>query len=600
MVRWAVIVFAIALVGTTASVSLGAELLCTASSWETYVGSPVQIQVIIKDVRVYEPPTFPDITGAQVRELRPDGEEYPKVTLPVDGKDRTVTYTYLVVPHQAGSLMIPPIQVTADGELFSTSPMRIVVKKSEAGDLLYVKLLADRQYVYVGQPIDATLEIWLKPYSNRDVRMDAEDMWRYTIDEDAGRWGPFRENLQSIPRDIRYRTELRPDANGVRQRYFVYSMSRKVWPQRPGTLDAESVKVVVNYPLKMRRRQSTMLGRPYEIVESRPISAEIEDPKIVVKGPPTDGRPDTFRGAVGEYTMTITATPMEVSVGDPITLFLRISGTGRMDLLQPPLLAEQESLTVDFRVPHEDLAGTVQGTVKEFRQTIRAKHDHVDQIPAIRFSYFEPQTERYVTLKSDPIPLTVKESTRLAVSQLVDAASHAGTRTELTAAESGVLANYEELEALLSQQSLSFGAGVWGYAASGPLLFLACWLVRGRRNRIANGTGLKRRRTARAVATAAIRRAAADADGPTAASRTAQAVTGYVADRFNLPPGNVTRGDVIRQLRLHDLPEEMIRNVDSLLVECEATQYGAVAEASVEDLIGRARDCLWELQRRKL
>lgn len=90
-----------------------------------------------------------------------------------------------------------------------------------------------------------------------------------------------------------------------------------------------------------------------------------------MKAPPKEGQPDTFHGAVGKYTMTVTATPQEVSVGDPISLNLTIRGTGRMDSLQAPRLASQESLTANFRVPGEELAGTVSGMVKEFSQTIR-------------------------------------------------------------------------------------------------------------------------------------------------------------------------------------------------------------------------------------
>jgi len=593
-------VLTLALVGAVADVSFGAELLCTVSSWETYVGAPVWVQVIIKDVQVYEPPAFPDITGADVRELRPEGQEYPSVTRPARGGGLTVTYTYVVTPHQVGTLTIPPIRLTADGEVFSTSPMQIVAKESQAGDLLYLELLGERETVYLGEPIDATLEIWLKPYRSTNVRMDVEDMWRYTIDEDASTWGPFRENLQSQPRNITYRTRTRPDADGDPQSYFVYSLSHQVWPERPGMFDADGVRVVVNYPLKTLRKRSTVLGRPYEVVESRPISAEVEDPKIVVKAPPRQGMPDTFRGAVGECAITASASPTEVSVGDPIILTLAIRGTGRMGSLRAPLLANQASLAAGFRVPEEELAGTVIGMVKEFRQTIRAKNDGVTSIPPIWFSYFDPRQERYVTLKTDPIPLKVKESTRLAISQAVAGGGHGGERTELTAVKTGLLANYDDLQALLAQQSLSFGWGTWGLAASGPLLCLACLWTRRHRDRVAGDTGLERRRSAQKTALAAIRRAVTGADKAAAASCAAGAVVRYVADRCNLSAGNVTREDVLRQLRMRNLPEATINRVDELLTECEGTQYGAAEHASTKRCIERARDCLSELERRKL
>ena len=81
---------------------------------------------------------------------------------------------------------------------------------------------------------------------------------------------------------------------------------------------------------------------------------------------------------------------------------------------------------------------------------------------------------------------------------------------------------------------------------------------------------------------------------------TAVALTGYVADRCNLPSGGITRKDVLRQLNLRNIREETVNRVDRLLAEFEAAQYGVVEHASVNELINRARVCVNELERQKL
>ena len=579
--------------------SFGAEVLFTVSSQEPYVGVPVQIQIIIKDATEHEAPEFPEIEDAEVR---PPGRAEPdQGRVPQGGRrERLITYTYTVIPLRAGTLTIPPIRVIADGESFSSAPIRIVAKKSEAGDLLYVRLVSQRQSVYVGEPIDVTLEIWLKPYEAKNVQIaDAEDLWLHAVDEQASTWGPFAENLEGGTRNITFPTETRPDAYGGSQRYFVYSLNRRVWPHRPGLLGADEVKVAVDYPLRVRHRRVTRVGCPHDVVESRPISAVVEDSRIVVKALPADDRPESFRGAVGKYTIMVAATPTEVSVGDPITLTLTIRGTGRMDLLQAPLLAEQETLTADFRVPDEELPGAVSGMVKSFTQTIRTKHDGVDRVPPIEFSYFDAHLEQYVTLNSDPIPLQVRESTQLPVSGLAGSRDSVGERPPLMLVESGLLANYGDVEALLRQHSMSLGWGTWGFAVSGPLLCLACWLIRWHRDRLAGDAGFRRRRSARKTALAAIRRATTDPGESPSASPIAAAVTGYLADRCNLPLGSVTRTDVISELRLRDLPEALINEVDALLAECETAQYGASRDAVGGDLAELARSCVNSLERRE-
>ena len=219
--------------------------------------------------------------------------------------------------------------MVADGEQFSTSPARILAKESLKGDLLYVRLAGDPESAYVGEPVDATLEIWLKPFRTTSIRMGPTDMWLCAVDEQASTWSPIIDSLEGRFPHMHHRTETRMDANGRAQEYFVYSLTRKLWPERPGIFKADGVNVVVNYPLKVRSNSRRSFSEPYQVLEARPISAAVGESNIVMKAVPKEGRPESYRGAVGEYTIATTATPTRVSVGDPITLTLAISGTGR-------------------------------------------------------------------------------------------------------------------------------------------------------------------------------------------------------------------------------------------------------------------------------
>jgi hypothetical protein len=566
----------------------GAEVSFTISSRETYVGAPVRVQVIIKRAQDHQPPEFPEIEGAEVRRMRSDDRGYARITRPSRESRLAVIYTYAVIPRRSGTLTIPPIRVVADGVSFSTVPMQIVAKESETGDLLFLRLVGERKSAYVGEPIDVTLEIWLKPYRTKTVRMDAEDMWLHAI-----------ENLRAPVPSITYPVEMTPDPAGTGQQYYVYRLSRRVWPERAGVFDAGGVTVVVDYPLRARQNHIARAGDPHEVLESRPIAAAIEDSSIVIKAPPPGGRPSSFRGAVGTYTMSVSAAPTEVSVGDPITLTMTIRGTGRMDWLQAPVLASQEPLVADFQVPSEAAAGVVDGMAKEFTQVIRARRDNVTEIPPIEFSYFDPQDERYVTLKSAPILLGVKPSPALAVSRTAEDIARDGTRTELTPVESGLLANYDDVDSLLRHQSLSFGWGTWTFIVCGPLLFLTSFMVRRHRDRVAGDTGVRRRRSARKRAMLMIRHARATADNEVATSCIAAALSRYVADRCNLPSGSTTRNEIIDHLHLHNVPQALTNAVDELLAECEEAQYAGAQDARTNLLAQRARRCLNDLEKQR-
>src|SRR3972149_5565899 len=105
--------------------------------------------------------------------------------------------------------------------------------------------------------------------------------------------------------------------------------------------------------------------------------------------------------------------------GDPINLLIGIVGTGPMELVQAPPLAELPELTADFKVPNEPLAGFVEGERKVFSTTIRPRKAGVSQIPAIPFSYFDPQAEKFVTVRSQPISVHVEPADTLALDAVI-------------------------------------------------------------------------------------------------------------------------------------------------------------------------------------
>jgi len=563
---------------------------------ETYVGLPVQIQVAVKNAQDHKPPEPPEIDGADVRIGNPSQSTFTSI---VNGRvERTIstTYTIAVIPRRAGILHIPAIRVEADGEIRESSPTTIRVRESSNDGLLYVEIVSERDSVYVGEPIDVTLEIWLKPFDDGRVTLDQQEMWR-CVDGRNSAFGPFAEVIDSG--QVRVRSDARRDDRGALQSYYVYLLNHKLWPERPGVFDASGVNIVANYPLELRRNRFSIFAPENQVISSRPVTAGVGEVAISVNSPPTQGRPPNYRGAVGQYTMDVSAAPAEVAVGDPITLNIAIRGTGRLDLLQPPPLTDQSALTTDFRVPDEPLAGELAGTVKKFSQSIRAKSESVTRIPPIAFAYFDPETETYRTIESDPIPITVRESDRMAVQHITESGPRTAARTDLTLLDQGMWANYEDLPELLVQQTVRPDRRVWTFATAAPLLYLAVFFIARHQQRLRGDTAFARRRTARRTAIGRIDRAARSHDLDPAAGVTA-ALTGYVADRCNLPAGAVTRTDAVTQLQRRAVTDDLVREIDDVLAQCESARYAGGAEGSSNDIVSRAKRCIDQLERVQL
>jgi len=563
---------------------------------ETYVGVPITVRITIENAEKHEKPVFPDIPNVIVRPAGVSQFTTLRTT------QRTDTYDYQLIPKVPGRINIPPITVQADGKEHKTQPIVIVVSKSETDDLLFVELKGKRKSLYVGEPLEVTLQIWLKPYLDRQhrIKLTEAHMWS-RVDLRNSQWGVFAESLQaqlSRRRRPRGREALRKDSQGNERAYYLFELNKTIWPQRPGIPDVGELNVLVSYPTRLAPNLAFFSRGNLVIAETRPLSAQVQVEPIEVKAIPTEGRPAFYRGAVGRYEISASAKPTEVAVGDPITVTLTITGTGRLDLLQPPPLPELEELTHDFKVPTDPLAGEVQGNRKQFAQSIRAKSDEVKAIPAIPFAYFDPQRETFATVRTQPIPLEVEPAPKLSATQIVDAGTGRAVARSLTEVSGGILANYTGMDEVLSQQVFTPGWPSVVGLGLGPILFLATWLVQRHRDRLRCDVSFARRRSAKRVALAGVHDAAR-AGGAELAASLAAALGGYVADRCNLPTGGLTRAAVVEQLHRREVRTDIVDQIDRLLDACESMQYAGGGGTDRESLVQDARRCIHRLERER-
>ncbi|MEN8200153.1 MAG: BatD family protein [Thermodesulfobacteriota bacterium] len=122
---------------------------------------------------------------------------------------------------------------------------------------------------------------------------------------------------------------------------------------------------------------------------------------------PETGRPDSFSGAIGDFSLQVTADPLELEPGDPITLTMTVSGQGNFDRVQAPNLGEPEGWK-SYTPSSEFLKDGVEGRGKKvFEQALVPKDPGLHEIPAVLFSYFDPDIGKYKTLSSSPISLSV-------------------------------------------------------------------------------------------------------------------------------------------------------------------------------------------------
>jgi hypothetical protein len=128
---------------------------------------------------------------------------------------------------------------------------------------------------------------------------------------------------------------------------------------------------------------------------------------------PEANKPANFTGAVGNFTMTPAPGQTNLTVGDPITVRVQISRRGAMDAVTlPPQDAWNNFKTYPPTTKLETGRPVgFQGT-KTFEQIISPQNADVHELPALTFSFFNPDDGQYHTLTQAAVPLTVKAAGR--------------------------------------------------------------------------------------------------------------------------------------------------------------------------------------------
>jgi hypothetical protein len=142
----------------------------------------------------------------------------------------------------------------------------------------------------------------------------------------------------------------------------------------------------------------------------KPLTLHTDGATVRIKPLPTQGRPEDFSGAVGQFDVTSEASAKNGTTGDPLTLKINITGRGNFDRVTTNGLTSSpdwKAYKPNGKFTANDSAG-IEGT-KTFEQSIVPTRAGAQEIPALSLSYFDPNTQRYVTKTTTPIAVDIAQ-----------------------------------------------------------------------------------------------------------------------------------------------------------------------------------------------
>jgi len=239
----------------------------------------------------------------------------------------------------------------------------------------------------------------------------------------------------------------------------VITGQRILVPDQPGEYSFPSVSASIH---KVVRWQRDFFGdrRP---VTTKPARAQGRPGTLIVSPLPQEGRPDSFAGAIGRgYTIGVAANRTVVRVGDPITLTVTVQGEGNLENVGLPRLSADGGLSPEhFRLPNGDISGVYEDGRKVFEvKNVRVLDTTANEIPAIAYSWFDPERVIYETARSKPIALRV-DPARMVSSRDVISSVREGPELETPDSTARLAAGMEEKAQAAGSQP---GRYVWSGA----------------------------------------------------------------------------------------------------------------------------------------
>ena len=534
------------------------------------LGEAVDVQVVCRDTARPDAPqaAVPDGLDLKLLNSNPMSSSFTQIINGRTSQQTTYTYPMRLTALKEGTYTLGPITVVAGGTTYRTEPVQIVVRKSEVtsaarGDkLVFAELDVQPRSLYVTQAYVARLTFGIRKVEIGG-RILNFDLLRDVLDQGASQLSTFAGSS-----DVR-RTESRiPDSGGVSQAYEIFYVTKEVRAEQVGEALVGPVFLRVNYPTAVRRG---FFGGT-EVTQARKDSARADAVTVEVKGPPAEGRPDDYTGAIGQFTMRVSVKPTHVEQGQPVTLAVAVQGTP-LEGVAGPDLTKQPELVSRFDFTKDELVGDVEGGAKVFRRAIFAKQAGEQTVPPIRWSYFDPRQERYVTLTSDPITVGVDPPSATTTIVLTERPDQEPKGTTLTVLAGGISPNFTDAGLVLADQSFVLSAPWIASLIASPLAWLVVALVTRHRARLRADVGFARRRRAKRAANGRISRALSNSEPVKQMHGLAEAMTGYLCDRFRLPPGTLTPGDARSLLSTRGIDQRTADGIVDLLETCDAMRY---------------------------
>ncbi len=588
------------------------------SNTNVSLGEPFRILFTISNaskISGFDPPAFDGFDVLQ-------NSQSQSVSIINGNMSRKISHVFILKPTAIGRFTIAGATARIDGKQVHSNPVTITVEKGNASagqnnppsrnnrvqpapaspslpsrfrnhpailrngedpmskikKNVFAKVEVDKKDVYVGQQITATYKLYTRlPTSSKVTKVPS--------------FTGFSTHDLPVPNPPRPTIE---DVNGEQYRVFTIRKTM-LFPLQTGTQELDPVKI--DNDVRLYTVEKSQGNNPFSDIFNDPFFRDaFNDPffqqafgggmqlvphqynyqlsspvvTIHVKPLPEEGKPKDFDGAVGEFHIKSAIDKTKLTTDGAVSFTVTISGKGNVNLLNAPVIDFPHSIeSYDPKIKDNFHNTNPFGGSRSYTYVLMPKTTGDITIPAVSFSYFDPETKKYQTVQTQPHAIEVTPGKN-------ESTTSSGTNYSNT------------LQPIRTGQLVWSRSGIlwfgswwhWLFMILPILILIAILIWKKRRDALLSDQVLLKNKKANRVALKRLSQARKYLRQNSSKSfyeEVSQAIWGYLCDKLSIPLAELTKQKAEDKLKQKDITGALPKSLFALLDRCEMALYAGVS-----------------------
>lgn len=482
---------------------------------------------------------------------------------------KTFTFQFTFKPQKSGELRVPGFNFTYQDFHRAISPTPVMVRKEspESNDISLL-LRFSKTSLYLNE--QATLIATIRKKAGSNVNQIS----RPDVEKELKKFFWIKPTTDKIPGRVE-------TLGGIQ--YEVYDIPFIIFPILEGRVKIPSIPLQYTVvERRTQRRRDPFFEDPFfsgffDNVTTQTKTKYSQPAVLDVKPLPLQGRPAGFDGAVGDFTLIAALDRNETKTGDAVNLKVAVTGRGNEKSFNSLDFKGRERFEVfDPEIQSSaDIRGGQVLVNKTFKYVLIPQVEGRQAVGPVTLYFFNPGRGAYDSATAAPELMVQKGKAVAATGRYL-------TKEEVRLVGRDIRFIKTDPPSVRDESRRFYRSNLYvlllflPFAYSGLLFF-----YRRHRERLLTDPEYARTRKARKEASRLLLQARQQISGPNAAAFHAtiyRSLSGFVADKLNLPSGGLTPPDLEAALRKR-LPqkEDLTNQLLDLLSGCEMHRFANIA-----------------------